>query len=888
MTPDIHTTLLSAKPILDRFLAGESFDLAVFRTLVFVECRSRETSLPDYVFKNYQEREFDGDSEQERNSHSSLLLTSFNSLDGHFIQFRRDEVFINKEQFGTWQEMLTFMTPLPLVSYAIYKNMGFAVLNDDVWREMKRRVDGHIRQSALPVAYFPQLEEMIEKEGLVELHMHLNGTTEMDGIWQDALQQPRKFYTEVLKGVKKQEVQEQYRQLNINSPVELYSHILLAKKLRYVMLRTIFPNRYYVSDTSSICAASWELPMTPANARKMIANIFQADERHPTTLNGECHPIEEVRPGLSSLSDMGKESVFFICAFNYLERTHDEAFALCMHTYLLILALFNRVVVHQKDQKGFDQFQKITVNDHRRHSERTYLNRFKQLEGMYREYLHYLEGRFPPWKAQITFDMLNQIIGDYERYWWDCRRERIVEEKKDQAALREQEKCLAHNLYPGRKDAKQPQYLKREMQLKLIAHFIKEKDQSKIDPGQKGYWCRHLKLRRGNAREARTLLALCRINKKFETFVNGADAAANELHTPPEVYAPIFRMLRRQGWSNFTFHVGEDFVHLVSGIRAIYEALIFLDLRDKNRVGHATAIGISPALWLDRMRPKIAITQGEWLDNLAFAYYLIGMDGVLVNQHSRIREHIGRLFYKIYGEQMLDIHTYVESWRMRSLDPLKALGFNKRLETLDRREWVEWGESERAKRGTQEFKFTEATSNERKEWQDEITIEEESKPFNLFRRYHSHDVMKRYTEMIEVDADFFPREVLVYLQKKVLVEVKSRCVAIETMPTSNVRISFYNDCREHHLFRWLGLACEKNHTPADEELDRDTRPDICIASDDPGIFATNLRNEYAHVYNTLITDYGKCHVEAIDILKRINENCRVYRFEEKPSLIESG
>jgi len=45
----------------------------------------------------------------------------------------------------------------------------------------------------------------------------------------------------------------------------------------------------------------------------------------------------------------------------------------------------------------------------------------------------------------------------------------------------------------------------------------------------------------------------------------------------------------------------------------------------------------------------------------------------------------------------------------------------------------------------------------------------------------------------------------------------------------------------------------------------------------------NLRNEYAHVYNTLISDYSKCHVEAItiNILKHINENCHVYHFEEK-------
>jgi adenosine deaminase len=872
----INLTLLTAQSLLDHFKKGSAFDVQVLSRLVFVESRARNPHWPDYVYRNYLDEEFGSFSR-----HAKCLLIAFDTLNKHYLHFRGNEIFVKEEVFGEWQQALTEITPLPLIAYSIYKQIGFSTLDHQVWQQIKSRTERLLCGSALPTSYFPHLEEMIEKEGLFELHMHLNGTTEIDTIWQDALNQPHRFYVNLKRGIRNPAVQEQYLQIGYQ-PEQMFSDLLLAKKLRFVMIRAIFP-RSFPDDYNSFI--SWQQPLTMANARRMISRQFQGDEPAPYSHNGERHPIEIVRPDLGRLSETAREAAFLIVAFNYLELSQDDAFALCLHTYLLVLNRFNKIVVQQCDQKGFDQFQKITLNEQRRLSEESYYKRFKQLEGMYREYLQYLEGRFVPWN---TYNLLKKILCDFERYDWESRNESIRERMKDREAFREQERALVTSSYSGRVDAIPSQYLRREMQFKLVAHFIKTRDSAATSlEGEKSLWCRHLVLRKENAMSARTLMTLCSKDRRLEKYVNGADAAANEMHTPPEVYAPVFRMLRRKGWRNFTFHVGEDFVHVVSGIRAIYEALVFLDLRDKNRIGHATAIGISPDLWLSRMRTKINIDKGEWLDNLAFAYNLISKDGVHVGQHARIREEMNWLFQEIYLKTMPDIHTYIDSWRMRCLDPLKAFDFERRLESLDNAELVEWNECERARRGKQQFGFDEATFDENKLWSKrkiKLNGDGEALAFNLFRRYHSLDVMKRYTEKIEVDADFFPREVLVYLQKKVLAEVKRRCVAIETMPTSNVRISFYNDCREHHLFRWLGLSCDKNHTPADEELDRDTRPDICIASDDPGIFATNLRNEYAHVYNTLITDYGKCHVEAIDILKRINENCRVYRFEEKPTL----
>mgnify|MGYP002460794905 CR=1 FL=1 len=41
----------------------------------------------------------------------------------------------------------------------------------------------------------------------------------------------------------------------------------------------------------------------------------------------------------------------------------------------------------------------------------------------------------------------------------------------------------------------------------------------------------------------------------------------------------------------FTFHVGEDFLDIVDGLRAIRESLIFLNLENRDRIGHALVLG---------------------------------------------------------------------------------------------------------------------------------------------------------------------------------------------------------------------------------------------------------------------------------------------------------
>lgn len=83
----------------------------------------------------------------------------------------------------------------------------------------------------------------------------------------------------------------------------------------------------------------------------------------------------------------------------------------------------------------------------------------------------------------------------------------------------------------------------------LLAHFIKKSDNGK---GR----VRFAKLRKELVKRTDALIALMNTNGTYAEKVTGADAAASEFDTPPEVFAPSFLRLREHGMRHFTFHAG--------------------------------------------------------------------------------------------------------------------------------------------------------------------------------------------------------------------------------------------------------------------------------------------------------------------------------------------
>ncbi|MFM9746177.1 hypothetical protein ACKI2C_52360, partial [Streptomyces brasiliscabiei] len=70
---------------------------------------------------------------------------------------------------------------------------------------------------------------------------------------------------------------------------------------------------------------------------------------------------------------------------------------------------------------------------------------------------------------------------------------------------------------------------------------------------------------------------------------------------------------------HLSIHAGEDFSHLLTGLRTIDETIEFCDYESSDRVGHALALGVDVKKWASRQQ-RSYVPLSSHLDNLVWAY----------------------------------------------------------------------------------------------------------------------------------------------------------------------------------------------------------------------------------------------------------------------------
>ena len=522
---------------------------------------------------------------------------------------------------------------------------------------------------------------------------------------------------------------------------------------------------------------------------------------------GGDHPFARLLP--TEATSLTAELLMYVMLFTELAHTPDERLAAHFHHYLLLLGRSHRLLIQQAHEAGFEQFQKHTLNGLRWHCERTYLARFRQLRGNDLDHVRFIEGRFAPRDTEAgNGALLHEIFEGWE------------------AVLNESSG--------------------RSPQLKLIAHFIKQPDTDSTD-------IRFERLRRRIWNQGWILARMRDKEMRHTKDIVGVDAAASEFSTPPEVFGPTFRMMRRAGFRNFTYHAGEDFFDPVGGLRAICEAIDFLGLEHGDRIGHAVACGISPARWRQHVGEAIPIRRGEHLDNLVFVYGFIierkieTMQQLLPFLSDTIQHHN----YAIYG-RYVSTELLVKAWRLRRYCPIlmqaRTRAAAQELPTFDPDEW-----------------------NEIRQLLPDAAIPADE-ILQQHLRYHDLRYRERYDEIIEVRAgtpEQLTNEELVALQLEVLKYMHEREIVIETLPTSYIRIGYHAGFDSYHLINWLRWKQEGHCIPP-----------IVVGTDDAGIFATNIYNEYANIYCLLTHTHAFSHDDAIEILRQFDRNAEVYGFHD--------
>lgn len=683
-------------------------------------------------------------------------------LADEYLEVHGRQVFVKAERFNEWQLLLPCMPPLLLVAAKLWSCFGFSTEHRTDY--LRNYVVPNTLYTALQHPHIRQLEDMkYRNRGMRDLHIHLNGSLESDRVWQDFLFRPDVVFKELQSSFRETKAKELYLQISpLTRPAEFRSLLHVAACLR---------QRICLFLQGECPAESYQVAV-----RRLIAGSF------PPIVE-QIHPFAQI-VGIAGCEPMQMECLMYMSVFQSLLTQRSTHLADMFHFYLMILGLAHRMLVQQPKCNGFEEFQKYTMNGLRETSEKRYLRRFLQMAGNELDQVRFVEGRFSP---KETLSGNQELIARIEEGW-----KRLLEK------------------FPSSPNP----------ELELIAHFIKKPDSRPDD------FIRHKALRREVGQRAEVLALMKHNGDPYARRIVGIDAAASEFDAPPEVFAPAFRRLRDEGYEHFTFHAGEDFFHILSGLRAIYEAVEFLGLRRGDRIGHATASGVSVRLWRENIGERILMRRGEYLDDLIFARHLITRQRIaaLYDRLPLLNNRIDELSTEIYGTYYSP-DMLQHAWSIRGDDPEPLLNSDKPL-------------SEREK---------------------------------LFLRYHEHKTVEKYNEIIDPETyDLLGEEDLQLLQLALLAFLHEREIVIETLPTSNVIIGHHRSFDTYHLYNWWRWKSEGHPVPP-----------IVVGTDDTGIFATNIYNEYCNIYCQLL--YGK-RMNSTEIMRFIEEldyNARLYRFRNR-------
>lgn len=699
---------------------------------------------------------------------------------------KNGSIFIQKEKLETWMEVISFIPPTFFIAAFVLENFRISTLSSR--NSLIDFINANLIQfihTAQPIAYIPELNYLLDgNKGLNDLHIHLNGSTESDAIWQYMLHNPYKTMRDFMEVyTTKATVRKLTEQTIANfTPYTLLERLKKAKELRSFILYKIAINNNLIQKVSNNCISNFEV--------EDLISTSNFDFNLPPILN---------------------EIIFFLVSFHELKSRNDDYLSSWLHHYLLIRGLIHRLTVMQRSQTGFPQFQLITENSFRYSIERFYTQRFLQLAGGGPiSFLNLIEGRFSPAENSYKIHILtSQILQGFQKAQKNC-------------------KFLAN------------------AELILIAHFIKKKDNEKRLP------IRHRLLRQELKRKAMALAIFIKKNTQAGKLIKGIDAAASEFDTSPDVFAHTFRFLRMKGIEKCTYHAGEDFRHILTGIRSIYEAMFFLELQTSDRIGHCTAIGISPELWMKRIGTTCIISQGEWLDNLVFAWYIIKeskcleLQQIIIQIETEITEYSHKVYNISYPPYIL-----VEAWKMRKYNPFLYLEQDDVSPTDD---WYK----------------TESTEQEKDIRTFLIKNPDIKKIWSLYHRMENvtfNQEGNNYDKLIEINInEIFNANAIYLLQNLILNEMATKGIVIEALPSSNVRISYYKQLNEYHLCRWVNST--------EEEV---ILPPVVVGTDDPGIFTTNIYNEYAKAYLS-IEKKNTSSIERLQKISGLQKNSIIYNF----------
>ena len=324
---------------------------------------------------------------------------------------------------------------------------------------------------------------------------------------------------------------------------------------------------------------------------------------------------------------------------------------------------------------------------------------------------------------------------------------------------------------------------------------------------------------------ANKLASIFRNQPELLRSIRGLDVASRELSGPLWAVAEPLRIVRNEsirvcqdsrGVSplRFTVHVGEDFRHLLSGLRAIHEPFWWKLLRRGDRIGHAVALGWNPHDWCSR-HPEVLQPRYERMFDLAWMLEFVS----------------GRRLHEVSGATIesarMELQNHLQRWD-GDFDVPELMAVLREIG----RSWL-WG------------------SIDGPHWPHcHLTARHWRLLKQILQRYGEHgDVVAVRTE-----GD---GELLVILRDELARLLARWRTPIEINPSSNLLVGNLPHPLAQPLF---------SLDPFDRQEDRGLV--LTLSADDPACFATSLADEFAYAWAGLVVGGGESPSYAHEWLER--------------------
>jgi adenosine deaminase len=497
--------------------------------------------------------------------------------------------------------------------------------------------------------------------------------------------------------------------------------------------------------------------------------------------------------------------------------------------YLMIATRFRSELIQCNDNYGFDNFEQ------------------------YQSRKNLFFGGDKQWEAIQVRAAAEPVLRDSRIRSFEMRiipkssAKELAQQIKDicrQIAPKDTRRWLTEQSKPPKDNPKSEDEDFLDAQAFFVLHFPKQKEKQ-TDTLHKQNCCRHHTYRLNLEKWVKAIEGVREGQSAAAALIRGIDACANEADTRPEVFAPVFRRLRRHqppaerliGQSvpplRVTYHVGEDYPDIVDGLRAIEEAMLFLELRQGDRIGHAMALGVDAQQWYRRKERRIILSRQALLDNSVWMRHRLSEAGMLSGALSHTlsviyQKQIAAIFYDglpyTDADHEISEETYLNAWLLR-------------------------GDHPECYHNVQDRMVYKQTIQTLPVWHPEALLTDNMYGLNdlrkynrqaakLIHHYHYNPIIKnRGDEIVEEEVTEAYIQGVSELQAVLRQSVARMHIGVEANPSSNVLIGNYKRYDDSPLLKLYDRGL----------LDTSECPQLSVSinTDDLGVFDTTLENEYA-------------------------------------------